>query len=120
MDTGGVYFDRFMQAKGEGFKLLATAVDPYQHCNILVYYIGDDTRVGVVAEGITAWICHIGYSLFSLFNKDELAGLIAKVKSGETLNVEKPVAALARKKLVTLEAATQPVTGIRKRLPNAA
>ena len=75
---------------------MAIKPDPYQNTNLYIYYIGEDTNVGVVAAGINAWVCPIGNSLF-MFNKGELTALIERVKRGEKIDIEAPVS--TRRKL---------------------
>jgi hypothetical protein len=79
----------FLNSKGKanGCTLIAVKRDPHQNCDLSIYYIGLDAHVGVVAEGITAWISSVQQALFTLFAKDELATLVAKAKAGEVIEV---------------------------------
>ncbi len=84
-------YDRFFNSKGKGYTLLATLHDPYYDLPIHVYYIGEDNWVGAVLQGVHAWVCPVGNSLFSLLGKDELAALVAKAKAGEAIEVKPPI-----------------------------
>jgi hypothetical protein len=89
----------FLSSKGKanGCTLIAVKRDPHQNCDLSIYYIGLDAHVGVVAEGITAWISPVQQALFTIFAKDELATLVAKAKAGEVIEVTPT--ALPRKRL---------------------
>ena len=109
-------YDSFFNSKGKaaGCVLIAIKPDPYQNTNLHIYYIGEDTNVGVVAQGINAWVCPIVNSLF-MFNKGELAALIERVKRGEKIDIEAP--SPARKRLLLDIPAGLTVTGRKETQP---
>ena len=90
-------YARFFNSKGRGYTLLAVKRDVARERDVKIYYIDEDTHVGI-NDGVDSWIASIGSSLFFDFAKDELAGLIARVKAGET--IQAITTTIERKRLV--------------------
>jgi hypothetical protein len=113
MSLAGNRFNHFFKCKGKSdrYTLIAVTRDEHQDADMFIYYIGLDNLVGIVLDGVNAWVAPIEHSLH-VFGKGVLAALIEKVKAGEPVDVEMP--RLPRKRL---EIHVEFPTILRRRLP---
>ena len=78
------------------FPLIAIAHDPYQDIDLNLYYIGEDTYVGVHAVGITRWVSPTGNSTFQMLKPGYLAEQIQRAKNNLPIDIEVPRTSTAK------------------------